>query len=154
MTGPTSQAMTKLLRLACHGRGAAANAFVRVLVGAVFLAEGIQKFLFPAALGIGRFQHIGIPIPEVSAPFVGVIEIVGGTFLLFGLLTRLAAGLLLIDISIAIAATKIPMLVSKGFWATAHESRTDWSMLFGLLFLLTAGAGGRSLDARLTQHAK
>jgi hypothetical protein len=82
MTGPTSQAMTKLLRLACQGGGAAANGFVRVIVGAVFLAEGIQKFLFPAALGIGRFQHIGILIPEVSAPFVGVIEIVGGTSLL------------------------------------------------------------------------
>jgi putative oxidoreductase len=46
------------------------------------------------------------------------------------------------------------MLVSKGFWATAHESRTDWSMFFGLLFLLTASVGARSLVARLTQHAK
>jgi uncharacterized membrane protein YphA (DoxX/SURF4 family) len=68
--------------------------------------------------------------------------------LLIGLLTRLAALLLLVDICVAIATTKLPMLVAKGFWATAHEARTDWSMLLGLVFLLAAGAGSRSLDAR------
>ena len=154
MTGSTETQALRMLRLVCDGRGVAANLLVRVLVGPVFLTEGIQKFLFPAALGVGRFQHIGIPIPEVTAPFVGVVEIVFGTLLLVGLLTRLAAVLLLVDISVAIATTKIPMLFSKGFWATAHEARTDWSMFLGLLFLLAAGAGARSLDARLTQHAK
>ncbi len=44
------------------------------------------------------------------------------------------------------------MLASKGFWATAHEARTDWAMLFGLVFLLAAGAGARSLDARLPRR--
>ncbi len=141
--------MSALLRLACDGRGDAANALVRVLVGAVFLSEGIQKFLYPEALGVGRFAKIGIPIPHVSAPFVGVVEIVGGALLLGGLLTRIATVLLLVDISVAIATTKIPMLVSKGFWAAAHEARTDWSMFVGLVFLLVAGAGSRSLDARL-----
>jgi uncharacterized membrane protein YphA (DoxX/SURF4 family) len=118
-------------------------------VGSVFLSEGIQKFLFPEALGVGRFAKIGIPAPEISAPFVGTVEFVAGGLLLLGLLTRLAAILLLIDIVVAIATTKLPMLVAKGFWATAHEARTDWSMLLGLVFLLAAGAGSRSLDARL-----
>lgn len=144
--------MNPLVRFACDGRGAAANAVVRVLVGAVFLSEGIQKFLFPDALGVGRFTKIGIPIPHVSAPFVGVVEIVAGALLLMGLLTRVAAILLLIDISVAIATTKIPMAFSKGFWAAAHEARTDWAMFLGLVFLLAAGAGSRSLDARLTQR--
>jgi putative oxidoreductase len=134
--------------MACDGRGAGANALVRVLVGSVFLSEGIQKFLFPEALGVGRFAKIGIPMPEISAPFVGMAEIIAGALLLLGLLTRLAALLLLVDICVAIATTKLPMLVAKGFWATAHEARTDWSMLLGLLFLLGAGAGSRSLDAR------
>jgi putative oxidoreductase len=40
------------------------------------------------------------------------------------------------------------MLVENGFWATAHEARADWSMPLGLVFLLAAGAGSRSLDAR------
>ncbi len=141
--------MRSLLRVAGDGRGAGANVLVRVLVGSVFLSEGIQKFLFPAALGVGRFAKIGIPMPPISAPFVGVVEIVAGASLLLGLLTRLATLLLLIDIGVAIATTKLPMLIAKGFWATAHEARTDWAMLLGLVFLLASGAGARSLDARL-----
>ena len=144
--------MSAVVRLLADGRGASANVFVRVLVGAVFLSEGIQKFLFPEALGVGRFARIGIPVAQVSAPFIGVLEIAGGALLLVGLLTRLAAGLLLADISVAIVTTKLPMLASKGFWATAHEARTDWSMLLGLVFLLVAGAGSRSLDARLARR--
>ena len=129
------------------GRGAAANAIVRVLVGAVFLSEGVQKLLFADALGVGRFAKIGIPLPAISAPFVGVVEIVCGALVIVGLFTRLAAALLVVDIAVAIATTKVPMLFAKGFWATAHEARTDWSMLLGLVFLLAAGAGPRSLDA-------
>ncbi len=34
---------------------------LRILVGWVFLSEGVQKFLFPAALGVGRFQNIFPP---------------------------------------------------------------------------------------------
>src|SRR5438552_6537144 len=51
---------------------------IRLAVGAVFLSEGIQKFLFPNDLGVGRFIKIGIPAPQIMAPFVGVIEIVCG----------------------------------------------------------------------------
>ncbi len=119
---------------------------VRFLVGAVFLSEGIQKFLYPEALGVGRFVKIGIPAPEIMAPFVGVVEIVCGALLILGLLTRLAAAPLLIDISVAIATTKIPMWVGKGFWAMAHEARTDYCMLLGLIFLLFSGAGPWSVD--------
>lgn len=137
------------LHLISDGRGAAANVFVRALVGPVFFSEGVQKFLFPDALGVGRFAKIGIAMPQVTAPFVGVVEIVAGTLLLVGLFTRLAAILLLVDIVVAIATTKLPMLVAKGFWITAHEARTDSSMLLGLVFLLAAGGGSRSLDARL-----
>ena len=141
--------MASVVSLASDARGAPANGIVRVLVGVVFLSEGIQKFLFPAALGVGRFERIGIPIPHVTAPFVGIVEIGCGALLAVGFLTRLAAVLLLIDIVVAIATTKIPMLLSKGFWATAHEARTDWSMLLGLIFLLVAGAGARSIAAHL-----
>jgi uncharacterized membrane protein YphA (DoxX/SURF4 family) len=118
-------------------------------VGAVFLSEGIQKFLFSQQLGTGRFTKIGIPMPEFTAPFVGVAEIVCGALLLLGLLTRLAAIPLIIDMIVAIATTKIPILVDRGFWAMAHESRTDFAMLLGSIFLLLAGAGSLSLDARL-----
>ena len=55
---------------------------IRVLVGWVFLSEGIQKFLFPESLGVGRFAKIGIPDPSFSAPFVGVVEILFGTLII------------------------------------------------------------------------
>ena len=125
----------------------AATILIRILVGSVFFSEGIQKFLFPDALGVGRFAKIGIPAPAVMAPFVGVVEIVFGAFLLLGFLTRLSAIPLVIDISVAIATTKLPMLLEKGFWAAAHEARVDVSMLLGLIFLLIVGAGPWSVDA-------
>jgi putative oxidoreductase len=60
---------------------------IRILVGWVFVSEGIQKFLFPEALGDERFVKIGIPWPHAMAPFVGTVEIVCGTLILAGLLT-------------------------------------------------------------------
>lgn len=121
---------------------------LRVLVGWVFLSEGIQKFLFPAALGSGRFQKIGIYAPQITGPFVGVVEIVCGTLLIFGLCTLLATVPLFIDILVAIATTKIPMLAKQGFWATMHEGRTDFCMVLGLLAIALLGAGRLSLDSK------
>jgi putative oxidoreductase len=142
----------------------AATVLIRVLVGAVFLSEGVQKFLFPA-LGVERFLKIGIPAPEIMAPFVGVVEIVGGSLLLVGLLTRLAALILLINISVAIVSTKVPILLGHGFWtftlpdlkrygfwSMAHEARTDLCMWLGSLHLILVGAGTFSVDALLARR--
>lgn len=98
---------------------------IRLIVGGVFLSEGIQKFLFPEALGVGRFVKIGIPAPAVMAPFVGYCEIICGALILLGLLTRAAALPLIIDMLVAISTTKIPLLLNSGFWAMAHEARVD-----------------------------
>jgi putative oxidoreductase len=129
--------------------GPAATLLVRLLVGGVFLSEGIQKFLYPDALGVGRFVKLGIPAPAVMAPFVGLVEIACGLLLILGLLTRLAAVPLIIDMLVAIVTTKAPILVKSGFWAMAHEARTDYSMLLGCVFLLIVGAGRWSLDAHI-----
>ena len=112
-------------------------------------------------MGAGRFARIGIPAPEVMGPFVGVVEIVCGALLVVGWLTRLAAVPLLVDITVAILSTKVPILLGHGygpftlpqlsrygFWSMASEARTDFAMLMGLLFLLIVGAGPWSLDAR------
>jgi putative oxidoreductase len=99
---------------------------VRFLVGWIFLSEGIQKFLFPAALGAGRFEKIGIPAPHFVAPFVGATEIVCGTLLILGFFTLFAVWPLLIVILVAITTTKGPLLLKQGFWAAMHEGRTDF----------------------------
>jgi putative oxidoreductase len=124
---------------------------IRFMVGWVFLSEGIQKFLFPDALGVGRFIKIGIPFPELMAPFVGTVEMVCGLLLILGLATRLAAIPLLINISVAILTTKVPMLTKSGFWSMMHEARTDYCMFLGLLFLIIAGGGKASLDAQISR---
>jgi putative oxidoreductase len=141
--------VSKLLRSSAP----AATVLIRLMVGWVFLSEGIQKFLFPETLGVGRFTKIGIPAPQFFAPFVGIVEIVCGLLLIIGLLTRLAAIPLLIDISVAIFTTKIPMVAKSGFWAAMHEARTDYCMWLGSLFLLIVGAGSLSLDARLSRKS-
>jgi putative oxidoreductase len=114
---------------------------IRILVGWVFVSEGIQKFLFPAALGWGRFAKIGIPYPHILAPVVGAVEIACGALVILGLWTRAACVPLLVVIGVAIWTTKIPMLHHQGIWAMLHEARVDFSMALGLLFLLTVGAG-------------
>ena len=139
-----------------------ATILVRLMVGGVFLVEGIQKFVYADELGVGRFAKIGIASPEIMGPFVGLVEIVCGALVIVGLLTRLGAIPLLIDISVAILSTKVPILLGHGywtftlpklsrygFWSMVHEARTDSSMWLGLVFLLIVGAGTLSLDARV-----
>ncbi len=140
-----------LSRKLLSAHGPAAVLLVRLLIGAVFLSEGIQKFLFPGELGAGRFEKIGIPVPQFLAPFVGGVEILCGGLVILGLITRLAAIPLLIDISVAIAATKVPMYFKSGFWAMAHEARTDFCMLLGTIFLLIVGPGWLSVDRLLVR---
>jgi putative oxidoreductase len=138
---------------------------IRLMVGAVFLSEGVQKLMSPDELGAGRFLHIGIPAPAVMAPFVAVVEIIGGGLVILGLFTRPAALLLLINISVAILSTKVPILLGRGlwtfslprlahygFWSMAHEARTDFCMWLGSLSLLIGGAGWLSFDAVLSRR--
>jgi putative oxidoreductase len=141
--------------------GPSATILIRVMVGAVFLAEGVQKFLYPAEVGAGRFAKTGIPQPELLAPFVGSVEVVCGTLVLFGLFTRWAVVPLLGVMAVALVTTKLPILLGQslgpfqlrqlpyyGLWGFAHETRTDFSMIMGSLFLLLVGPGPLSIDER------
>jgi putative oxidoreductase len=130
------------------------NILIRLLVGLVFLSEGIQKFLAPQTNGVGRFAKIGIPDPQFFGPFTGANEIICGILLIIGLYTRIAAVPLLVVILVAIYTTKIPILIGKGFWAAAHEGRADFCMLVGLIFLLIYGAGKYSIDSNFTTTKK
>ena len=119
---------------------------IRIMMGVVFLSEGIQKFIFPAIRGAGRFEKIGLPSPEIMGSFVGIFEIVCGVLILFGLLTRFASIPTLIIMLVAIASTKVEIFITDGFWEMMHASRTDWAMLLGSLFLIIKGGGKYSLD--------
>jgi uncharacterized membrane protein YphA (DoxX/SURF4 family) len=157
--------MNARLHTLVTSRAPAATLLIRIMVGAVFVSEGIQKFLYPGAVGAGRFAKIGIPAPEVMGPLVGVIEITCGVLVLLGLLTRAAAVPLIGVMLVAIVSTKIPILLGEGFWgfelrklpeygfwSMAHEARTDFAMLLGSAFLVLVGAGPTSIDHRLASR--
>lgn len=128
---------------------AGSTIIIRLMIGAVFLSEGIQKFLFAEKLGAGRFEKIGLPNPDVLGPFVGAFEITCGLLVLLGLFTRLSAIPLLIIMLVAMFATKMQLYIDDGFWSMLHDSRTDWSMFLGSIFLIVKGGGRWSLDQSL-----
>jgi putative oxidoreductase len=124
---------------------------VRLMVGAVFLSEGIQKFLYPGDpdRGAARFAKIGFSDPEFTSAIVASFEIICGAFIILGLLTRLAVLPTITIMIVATCTTKIPIMHDKGFWDMAHAGRTDFAMLLGSVFLLLVGAGRWSADAKI-----
>lgn len=122
---------------------------IRLVVGLVFLTEGIQKLLFPELLGPGRFFRIGFSNPEFWAYFTASFEITCSTFILIGLITRMASIPLFIIMLTAFVTTKWPLLMEKGFWVMAHEYRTDFAMTLLLIYLFINGPGGLSVDSNI-----
>lgn len=133
---------------------------IRLMVGAIALSEGLQKFMLPGLRGPGRFAEIGYPAPEFFGYSVGIVEVVCGLLILLGLYTRWAAILPAFIMLMALITTKLPILFGQGFgpfvvrdmdvygfWGMAHAMRTDWAMLLGSLVLIFAGGGPWSLDA-------
>ncbi len=122
---------------------------VRVMVGVVFLTEGILKFLRPGELGSGRFAHLGFPLPHLLAPLVGGVEVLGGGAVLLGLFASEGALALFVVIATAIVTTKIPILLGHplgrfapphlahyGVLSFLHEARTDLCMLLGTIAVM------------------
>jgi putative oxidoreductase len=139
--------------------GPRATVFIRLMTGAVFLWEGIMKFVYPN-LGIGRFTKLGFPIPGLTAGFVAWIEIIGGTLMILGWLTRPVAIAFIIEMIVAILSTKIsvffgtsplgqpPAMPKVGLGAVLHDIRSDYAQLMTSLYLLLAGPGPLSVDAK------
>lgn len=148
------QSGNKMFRKLIHTDNSKTTILIRLMVGAVFLSEGIQKFLFADTLGGGRFEKIGLPSPEFLGSFVGTFEIICGLLILLGLLTRLASIPIIIIMLVAIVTTKSEVLAEKGFWEMMHGSRTDWSMLLGSIFLLIKGGGFWSADKILKKNGE
>jgi uncharacterized membrane protein YphA (DoxX/SURF4 family) len=138
--------MKKLLNLILKTADDHRSLIPRLIVGLVFLSEGIQKFLFPESVGAGRFEKIGFANPEGLAVLVATFEIISGLLMLAGFIVRLAAVPLLTIMATAIITTKVPILMENGFWQMAHDARTDFAMTMLLIFILVYGAGRLSAD--------
>jgi putative oxidoreductase len=140
--------------------GPRATLLLRLMAGAVFLWEGILKFVY-VNQGIGRFTKLGMPFPLVTAPFVAWLEIIGGICLILGVGTRLVTIPFIVEMVVAILSTKPrlylgtsplpapPVPPQVGMWAVLHEIRSEYAQLMTCAFLLVAGPGPASLDAAL-----
>jgi putative oxidoreductase len=120
-------------------------AIVRIVTGIVFLAHGYQKFfVYGIAGATGAFAQMGIPAPSITAPAVAILELAGGIALIIGLLTRLAALGLLIDMLGAIFLVRL----EGGFFA---PNGAEFEIVLGAacLALVIAGAGALSVDEAL-----
>src|SRR5262245_62690615 len=141
-----------------------ATILIRLVAGGIFLSEGILKFVY-ANQGVGRFTKLAMPFPAFTATFVGGLEIVGGILLILGLGTRLITIPFVIEMLVAMLSTKpalfmgtspLPLPPSPpqiGIWAVLHEIRSEYAQLLSCLFLLVAGPGPWSVDARLGSAA-
>jgi putative oxidoreductase len=133
---------------------------LRLMAGAVFFWEGLLKFAY-ANQGVGRFTKLGMPMPEVLAPAIAVLEIGGGLLLMSGLATRLISVPFIIEMIVAMLSTKITLYLGTsplpmppappvmGGWAVLHEIRSEYAQMMTCIFLLAAGPGPWSLDALL-----
>ncbi len=143
--------------------GPAATLFLRLMAGGVFLWEGVMKFVFPN-LGPGRFAKLGFPFPGPTADFAAWLEIIGGLCLILGWLTRPFAIAFIVEMVVAMLSTKITLYLGTsplpkppsppvmGLWAVLHEVRSEYAQLMTSLFLLIAGPGPLSLDARRSRR--
>ncbi len=113
--------------------------------------------------GVGRFTKLGFPFPELTAHFVGGLEIVGGILLIAGFLTRIIAIPFVIEMVVAMLSTKIAIYLGTsplplppsppqiGIWAVLHEVRSEYAQLMSVLFLLAVGPGPWSVDALIAR---
>jgi putative oxidoreductase len=125
--------------------------FIRLIVGLIFISEGIQKYLIVSVFGPDFFKETGFSNPMFYTYLTGAFEIFCGIMILFGLLTRLASVPLLTIMIVAFITTKLPLLITKGFWTFAHEYSIDFSLTVLLIMLFIYGGGKWSVDLRISQ---
>ena len=116
---------------------------LRLVVGGIFAAHGAQKvFEYTIPGTIGSFSGMGIPLPEIAAPLVAFLELIGGILLALGLFTRPVGVLLAVDMVVALIAVHLP----AGLWV--GEGGYEFVAVLGVAALALAftGAGRFSLD--------
>ena len=120
----------------------------RILIGGIFVQSGFGKLMGLDAFAAGLARN-GIPgaVAQVLAPIGAAVEFVGGLAIVFGLMTRYAAVLMILFVIVA-------TLISHRFWALQGAERRPQAVQFaknaaivgGFLFVFATGAGRVSLD--------
>jgi putative oxidoreductase len=117
-------------------------AILRIAVGIIFAAHGYMK-LFVWGIGgtTNAFAGMGVPVPGLTAPLVGVLEFFGGIALIVGVLTRLVSLGMAIDMLVAIFLVRI-----KGGFFAPNGAEFEILLFVASLALVFTGAGAFSID--------
>lgn len=123
---------------------------VRVLVGLIMFAHGVQKLTDgPGGFATGMLAPLGVPAPEFFAYVVTFVELIGGALLIVGLLSRLSALLLAFDLIVAIVLVKLDIGLIAPMGAQLPGAELDLALIAGFLSVLFTGPGRFSLDHAL-----
>lgn len=116
---------------------------LRAVLGVTFLLHGWQKFSEWTLAGTqASFAQMGVPLAEVAAPVVAVLELAGGALLVLGLATRVVAALLALVMLGALVLVHLP----AGFFVADGGIELVLLLAAASLFFALAGAGRWSVD--------
>ena len=121
---------------------------LRVVVGSVFFAHGLQKvFVFGFHGVAGSFAGMGVPVPAVTSVLVSLVELLGGAALIAGFLTRWAAALTGIDMCVALLLVHI----KNGFF-NPMGVEFPLTLLAACVVLAVVGPGAASVDGAMAKR--
>lgn len=119
---------------------------LRVVLGFLFAAHGWQKFNEWTVAGTqAAFAQMGVPAAQISAPLVAGLELAGGIALILGVLTRVVAALLALNMLGALVLVHAP----AGVFADKGGYELVLLLAAAALALALTGAGRLSVDRAL-----
>ena len=120
-----------------------ARTILRIVTGFLFAAHGWQKFNeFTIAGTQAAFTQMGVPAANMVAPVVATLELVGGVALILGVLTRVFAALLAVNMLGALFLVHAP----AGIYAATGGYELVLILAAAALAVALVGAGKVSVD--------
>ena len=126
----------------------AALLLFRVVLGLTFVAHGWEKlFISGVTSTAGQFSAWGVPQPTLSVWITSIAELLGGAFLVVGLLTTFVAGAL----ALLMVAAVYFVHLGKGFFVADNGLEYPLLIIMALLMIVVFGSGRASIDGVLTR---